>query len=82
MRMSVAVVAASMVASASLCRAECIRIWKNIPDAKRLAAIVFSGTVVDVKGGPDGVFVTFAVDQVWKGPRQRRFVLPLYMTLR
>jgi hypothetical protein len=34
-----------------------------------------------MKGDPDGVFVTFAVDRVWKGPRQRRLVLPLYMTL-
>jgi hypothetical protein len=82
MKASAAIVAASIVASASLCRAECIRIWKDIPDAKRLAAVVFSGAVVEVKKSDlDGVFVTFAVDRVWKGPRQRRLVLPLYMTL-
>ena len=59
------------------CHAECIQIWKDIPDAKRLAALVFSGTVIERKPDPDGLFVTFAVDRVWKGPRLRRLVLLL-----
>jgi hypothetical protein len=61
--------------------AECVRLWKDIPDAKGRVALVFSGTVVERKPDPDGLFVTFAVDRVWKGPRLRRLVLPLYMTL-
>jgi hypothetical protein len=31
--------------------AECVRLWKDIPDAKRRAALVFSGTFVKYSGG-------------------------------
>jgi hypothetical protein len=61
--------------------AECISLWKDIPDAKRRAALVFSGTVIERRPDPDGLFVTFAVNRIWKGPRLRRVILPLYMTL-
>ena len=81
MKAFAAVVAAAILACPVLGRAECVRIWKDIPDARRMSTMVFSGTVTEVKGDPDGVFVTFKVDRVWKGPQQRQFVLPLYVTL-
>ena len=66
-----AVMTAVLPCSAS---AECIRLWKDIADAKRRAALVFSGTFVKYSAG---IWV-FDVDRVWKGPRQRRLELPLY----
>jgi hypothetical protein len=66
-----AVMTAVLPCSAS---AECIRVWKDIPDAKRRAALVFSGTFVKYSAG---IWV-FDVDRVWKGPRQRRLELPLF----
>jgi hypothetical protein len=72
---------ATILGSPSLGSAECVRVWKDIPDARRLSALVFSGTVIEIKGDPDGVFVTFDVDRTWKGPTRRRLVLPLYVTL-
>jgi hypothetical protein len=59
--------------------AECIAFWKDIPEAKRQAALVFSGTVVERKPHPHGSAVVFDVDRVWKGSVQRRHVLPLYI---
>jgi hypothetical protein len=73
--------AATILALPTLGSAECIRVWKDTLDAKRLSALVFSGTVIQIKEDPDGIFVTFEVDRVWKGPTQRRLVLPLYMTI-
>jgi len=58
--------------------ADCIRAWKDIPDAKRLAALVFSGKVIEIKPDPDGVFVVFEVDRVWKGSVRKRLVLPIW----
>jgi hypothetical protein len=72
---------ATILAFPTVSGAECIRIWKDIPDARRMSAFVFSGTVVEIKGDPDGAFVTFDVDRIWKGPTRRRLVLPLYVTL-
>jgi hypothetical protein len=66
-----AVMTAVLPCSAS---AECIRLWKDIPDAKRRAALVFSGTFVKYSAGT----WVFDVDRVWKGPRQRRLELPLF----
>jgi hypothetical protein len=73
--------AATILGTPSLGSAECVRVWKDIPEATRLAALVFSGTVVEITGDPDGAFVTFEVDRTWRGPTRRRLVLPLYMTL-
>ena len=42
--------------STSGVRAECIRLWKDAADAERRYTMVFSGTVVGMKGDPDGVF--------------------------
>ena len=72
---------AALLSSPSLTRAECVRLWKDVPDARRLSALVFSGTVTEIMGDSDGVFVTFEVDRAWKGPTRRRLVLPLYMTI-
>ena len=58
--------------------AECVATWKDISDAKRQAALVFSGTVTELKPDPDGLFVVFAVDRAWKGSPRRRLVLPLW----
>ncbi len=69
-----AVMTAVLPCSAS---AECIRYWKDIPDAKRRAALVFSGTFVKYSAG---IWV-FDVDRVWKGPRQRRLELPLFQNV-
>jgi hypothetical protein len=54
--------------------ADCVRLWKDIPDAKRRAALVFRGTFVTYSAGT----YVFDVDRVWKGPRQRRLELPLF----
>ena len=72
---------ATILASPSIGSAECVQVWKDVPDARRLSALVFSGTVVEITGDPDGAFVTFEVDRIWKGPTRRRLVLPLYVTL-
>jgi len=48
---------ATILASPSIGSAECVQVWKDIPDARRLSAVVFSGTVVEIKGDPDGAFV-------------------------
>jgi hypothetical protein len=61
-----------------LCIAMCVSAWKDIPDAKRHAVFVFSGTVVEERAGQAGRFVAFDVDRVWKGPHQRRYELELY----
>jgi hypothetical protein len=58
--------------------AECLAGWKDIPDAKRGAALVFSGTVIEIKPDPDGVFVVFDVHRVWKGTLRKRLVLPVW----
>ena len=62
-------------------RAECVRLWKDFTDAKRRASLVFSGTVTEMKPDPDGVFVAFAVDRVWKGSPKRPLILPLFVSL-
>lgn len=61
--------------------AECIRLWKDFADAKRRASLVFSGTVTETKPDPDGSFVAFAIDRVWKGSAKRRLVSPLFVSL-
>jgi hypothetical protein len=58
---------------------DCFATWKDIPDARSQAALVFRGTVIDKKPHPNGVSVMFDVDRVWKGPRQRRLVLPQFI---
>jgi len=70
-----------LFASTSGVRAECIRAWKDAADAERRSTIVFSGTVVALKGDPDGLFATFDVQRVWKGNVARRLVLPLHVDL-
>jgi len=79
-RLATLTFAVSLLTGASA-RAECVMLWKDIKDAKRLSAVVFSGTVVEMKGDPDGVFVTFDVDRVWKGRARRRLVMPLHTSL-
>ena len=70
-----------LLGSASGVRAECVRSWKDAADAARRYTMVFSGTVVGMKGGPNGVFATFDVQGVWNGNVTRRLVLPLYLDL-
>jgi hypothetical protein len=61
--------------------AECVMLWKNIQDATRCSALVFSGTVVSWHEGYDALDITFAVERVWKGDLRRRSVLPMHMDL-
>ena len=61
--------------------AECGRLWTDLADAKKAFTLVFSGTVVQMRPDPDGLFVTFDVRDVWKGDPTRRVTLPLYMDL-
>ena len=77
-RLAVGICLAVVIVGADPAIAECLRAWKDIPDAKRLAALVFSGTVIEIKPDPDGVFVVFDVDRVWKGSLRKRLVLPIW----
>jgi hypothetical protein len=61
--------------------AECIRAWSGLPDARQKADVVFAGTVTNLKPDPDGVFVTFDVNRVWKGSLPKHVVLPLWTAL-
>jgi hypothetical protein len=75
------VTASILFGSTSGVRAECIRVWKDAADAERRSTMVFSGTVVALKGDPDGLFATFDVQRVYKGHVAHRLVLPLHTDL-
>jgi hypothetical protein len=61
--------------------AECVNLWKDIPDAKNRFSLIFSGTVIDERPDRDGVQVVFEVDRIWKGSVKRLQVLQLVKSM-